>query len=263
MLGNGLIDPHAPGSTRQIESLLRVFGYGVMDETRALASFANRATVVFQGTLQPYKEPAGKAKLNECHLVRLPWPKDLLEGNPDHPITMKVTVSYFIEPNAGSRVWEKNPKYHYPGCLLRFKVKHKDMDPDEFRRRLEVQVQQEEDDQDEESEAEAVASRSLHDPGWALGGRLRGKGGSLIQDLWRGTTGQLAEMGHIAIYPVKGWWATRKFPEGHEHHDCHLRQIRYSLIVSIESEATLPIYTEIEAAMLEIPIPAAEIPGAP
>ena len=61
---------------------------------------------------------------------------------------------------------------------------------------------------------------------------------------------------------VKGWWATRKFPDDHEHHDCHLRQIRYSLLVSIESEANLPIYTEIEAAMLEIPIPA-EIPASP
>jgi hypothetical protein len=259
MLGNGLIDPHAAGSSKQVESLLRVYGFGAVDETRAIASFANHATVIFQDTLQPYKEPAGKAKLNECHLIQLPWPKKLLEGNPDHPVTMKVTLSYFIEPNAGSRVWERNPKYHYPGCLLRFKVKHKDMDPEDFRARLEVQIREDEEDEQEEDEVEAVTRRSLSDPGWALGGRLRGKGGSLIQDVWCGTTGQLAEMGHIAVFPVKGWWATRKFPEEHEHHNCHERQVRYSLIVSIETEAELPIYTEIEAAMIEIPTPAAEI----
>jgi hypothetical protein len=59
-------------------------------------------------------------------------------------------------------------------------------------------------------------------------------------------------MGHIAVYPVKGWWATRKFPEDHEDHNCHERRVRYSLIVSIEAEAPLPIYTEIEAAIVAI-----------
>lgn len=259
MLGNGLIDPHAAGSSKEVESLLRVYGYGAVVEARALTSFENRATVIFQDTLQPYKDPAGKAKLNECHLIKLPWPRELLESNPDHSVTMKVTLSYFIEPNAGSRVWERNPKYHYPGCLLRFKVKHKDMDPDVFRAQLEVQVQEEEDEDPDEDEVAAVTHRSLYDPGWALGGRLRGKGGSLVQDVWNGTTGQLAEMGHVAVFPVKGWWATRKFPEGHEHHNCHERRVRYSLIVSIETEAVLPIYTEIAAAMIEVPTPSAEI----
>lgn len=49
------------------------------------------------------------------------------------------------------------------------------------------------------------------------------------------------------------------FPEDHKHHNCHERQVRYSLIVSIETEAELPIYTEIEAAMIEIPAPSVEV----
>jgi hypothetical protein len=53
-------------------------------------------------------------------------------------------------------------------------------------------------------------------------------------------------MGQVAVFPAKGWWATRKFPEGHEWHNCHKRQIRYSLIVSLESEQELPLYTTIE-----------------
>jgi hypothetical protein len=40
--------------------------------------------------------------------------------------------------------------------------------------------------------------------------------------------GQLAEMGHIGIYPVKGWWAYRHFREGHELYNCHLNQVNYS-----------------------------------
>lgn len=257
MLGNGVVDPHGPGSSSEVESLLRMFGFGAVDDSRALSSFSNKATVIVQDTLRPYREPAGKAKLNECHLLALPWPKDLLEGSPDHPVTMRVTLSYFIEPNPGSRVWERNPKYHYPGCLLRFKVKHKDMGLPEFRAKLEVQ--ETEDEEEEDNEVIAVENRSLHDPGWALGGKLRGKAGSLVQDVWQGTTGQLAEMGHLAVYPVKGWWATRKFPEGHEHHNCHERMTRYSLIVSIETDAALPIYTDILAAIAAIEVPAAGI----
>jgi hypothetical protein len=66
-------------------------------------------------------------------------------------------------------------------------------------------------------------------------------------------------MGHLAVFPVKGWWATRKFPVGHEHHNCHEQHVRYSLIVSIDTEAALPIYTDIEAAIIAIEAPAAEI----
>lgn len=148
----------------------------------------------------------------------------------------------------------EEPSPHLQHLRFRGDPLVQDMDPDEFRAQLERQVQDEEDA--DEDEVAVVTRRSLSDPGWALGGRLRGKGGSLIQDVWRGTTGQLAEMGHVAVFPVKGWWATRKFPEGHEHYNCHEKVVRYSLIVSIETEAVLPIYTKIEAAMIEVPVPA-------
>lgn len=243
----GTVDPHKAGSSAAVERILRRVGFGILNEARALTSLSNQTTVVIEETLQPYREPAGKARLNEAHLHSLPWPKELMESNPDHAVTMRVTLSCFIEPNPGSRVWAKNSKYHYPGCLLRFKVKHKDVALEDFRVGLEAAEQQDE----EELEGE-VRVGPPQDPGWALGSRLRGKSGSLVQDVWKGTTGQLAEMGHLAVYPVKGWWATRKFPEEHEHHNCHQRRVRYSLIFSIETEANLPIYTEIEAAIATI-----------
>lgn len=99
---------------------------------------------------------------------------------------------------------------------------------------------------DEDSEEE-TGGADFFDPGWALGAKLRGKAGSLVQDIWKGTAGQLAEMGQIVVFPVKGWWATRKFPDGHEWHNCHERRIRYSLIVSLEAEQELPLYSTIES----------------
>lgn len=66
-----------------------------------------------------------------------------------------------------------------------------------------------------------------------------------MQDIWQGSAAQLAEMGHIAVFPVKGWWATRKYKEDHEWHQCHLRKQRYSLIISLEADADIPIHSTV------------------
>ena len=232
------LDPHRAGNTNRVEALMRSYGYGMIDEHRALASLQNQTTIVSERSLQPYRGKWNDPKLNECHLVALPWPSATLEENPDHPVTLRVTLSYFIQPNPGSRTWEKSQKYHYASCLLRFRAKHRDMSLDEFRSRL---------DADSDSSHD-----SYQDPGWAVGGTRRGKSGSLVQDLWQGTTGQLAEMGHIGIYPAKGWWAYRHFRTGHELHGCHLSRVHYSLIVSLETTANLPIYSEVAQAIASI-----------
>ncbi len=232
------LDPHRSGNTAAVERLLRSYGYGIVDENRALNSLQNQTTVVLERVMQPYKGEWNDPKLNECHLITLPWPRAALEAQPDHPVTLRVTLSYFIQPNPGSRTWAKSQKYHYAGCLLRFRPKHRDMSPQEFRSRL-----------DAESDS---SGDSYPDPGWALGATRRGKCGSLVQDLWQGTTGQLAEMGHIGVFPAKGWWAYRHFRPGHDLHGSHLNQVRYSLIVSLETEATIPIYTEVAQAITSI-----------
>ena len=93
------------------------------------------------------------------------------------------------------------------------------------------------------------------DSGWALGSKLCGKGGSLVQDIWEGTAADLLAMDRVAIYPVKGWWASRKFPEGDRWNNCHQMPIRYSLIVSIEADQDIPLYTEIEN-LVTVPVEA-------
>ncbi len=232
------IDPYAAGRTEDVERLMRSIGYGVVDESRAIESLRNQATFIIENSLQPYRGAWNDTKLNECHLIALPWPRSKLVENPDLPVTLKVTLSYFIEPNPGTRTWERSQKYHYASCLLRFRPKHKDLTVEQFRDGLDADS--------------PMGGSAPTDPGWAVGGTRRGKSGSLVQDVWRGTTGQLADMGHIGVYPAKGWWAYRNFKPGHELHGCHLKSVNYSLIVSLETEANLPIYTEIEAAIQHI-----------
>lgn len=239
MLDNGQIDPYSAGASSEVQRLLRIYGFGIPNETRALHSFENSATLINEADLQPYAEPAGDAKLNQCNLHQLQWPTEELNKSPDAPVTMRVTLSYYIEPNPGTRMWEKNKKYQYASCLLRFRPKHKDQSIDEFRDFL-IQYTS-----DYEKPEDGTKPKSMNDPGWAVGSQLRGKGGSIVQDIWQGSAAQLAEMGHIAVFPVKGWWATRKYKEDHEWHQCHLRKQRYSLIISLEADADIPIHSTV------------------
>ena len=192
-----------------------------------------------EGEIQPYRGEWDDVKLNECQLVALPWPKELLLANPNQSATLRVTLSYFIEPNPGSRTWEKGQKYHYAGCLLRFQPKHTGMSDDQFQASLDADLPRQ-------------GRAPQTDPGWAVGAMRRGKSGSLVQDVWKGTTDQLATMGHIGVYPAKGWWAYRHFKPGHDLHGSHLKSVKYSLIISLETEANLPIYNEIDAAIQTI-----------
>ncbi|HRQ90814.1 MAG TPA: S8 family serine peptidase, partial [Bacteroidia bacterium] len=232
------IDPHAARNTGRVDRLMRSYGFGVVDERRALACLENQTTVVFESTIQPYTGKWNSPKLNECHLIALPWPKEVLSEHPDDDAILRVTLSYFIEPNPGSRTWEKSQKYHYASCLLRFRPKHRDQSLEDFRSRLDAES--------------STTDEKFSDPGWAVGGTLRGKTGSLVQDIWKGTTGQLAEMGHIGVFPAKGWWAYRTFKPGHELHGRHLRPVPYSLIVSLETKSALPIYSGVAQAIAEI-----------
>jgi hypothetical protein len=245
MLGG--LNPHTPGVSGRMRELLRKVGWGVPNFQRALRSAENQATLICENQLHPYRMEGSKVKTHEWHTHALPWPREILEETGATEVILRVTLSYFIEPNPGSRVQPTRSRFRYPGCALRFEVKNPTETVYGFHKRLNAEIAADEDDLDE--------SESGADNRWALGTKGRRIGGSVHQDVWRGTAADLATMDEIAVIPIKGWWATRKFPEGHECHNCHDRRIRYSLIVSIESEAPLPIYTTIRS-LIEIPIQA-------
>ncbi len=81
-------------------ALLRRFGHGVPTFERAAASARNHLAIVSQAEIQPYRRsPRG---MNECHYYSLPWPRAALEDLGEIDITLKITLSYFVEPNPGS-----------------------------------------------------------------------------------------------------------------------------------------------------------------
>ena len=231
------------GSKRHIQEVMRQYGYGEPNHPRLFGSGESGVTMIIEDSIQPYdpESPKGNASLGYFNLHDLPWPKDVLDQHPDMQLRMKVTLSYFIDPCPGSRSWEKNKKYHYASHLLRFKVKHRDESEETFQKSLQKTITADEDDTELNLEVGSPGADSK----WTIGSQLRGKAGSLVQDIWQGPAAQIAEMGQIAIFPVKGWFASRSFPEGHEFHNCHKIPVRYSLVISIDAEQEIGLYTSI------------------
>ena len=122
----------------------------------------------------------------------------MAHNNPDGSgateVEMRVTLSYFIEPNPAESARGRKSRYASHG--LRFAVKTADEDLPEFRKRI-----------NKAARAEGEVVSSVDDTGWLLGPTLRDRG-SLHSDIWRGPANDLARRGVLAVFPVGGWWKT-------------------------------------------------------
>ena len=226
----------------QLHKRLRVFGYGVPNLDHAVSSNRNHATLVIEDSLQPFDQEIGtdgkkQIKTKDMRLHRLPWPKQVLEQLGGETVRLRVTLSYFIEPSPGRRGWTRKHRYQSHG--LRFDIKRPtDMNDTEFLKRITKAAW----DEDEDSITSAADDRS-----WTVGPNLRCKG-SVHSDVWTGTAAQLAASEAIAIYPVTGWWKERPSLERWN------RTARYSLIISLETDAVqADLYTPI-ASQINVPI---------
>lgn len=207
-----------PGESRSaVRNRLRCFGYGVPDLERALWCAGNEATLIFEGEINPFVKPAGEAvRTREMHLHRLPWPQELLLSLGPADVTMRVTLSYFIEPSPGQRGWTQ--KHRYASHGLRFDVKR----PLETDRAFVDRLSKAEWEDDGPAEGAEETRR------WVIGEQSRTRG-SLHSDAWPGSAADLALCDRLAVFPVKGWWSERPHLQRFE------SKSRYSLIISIEA----------------------------
>lgn len=210
------------------QAVLREVGYGVPDLQRAINSASNDVTLIAQAPIQPFViGESGGPVFNEMHLYELPWPKGELEKIENGIVTMKVTLSYFVEPNLSGRAATRPETYRSFG--LRFAVKRRLETKEQFKRR--VSGRQEKD--------EVV---SQQDGKYWLLGPAAVQAGSLHCDLWRGKAIDLASHDAIGVYPVTGWWKTH--PGQKRFND----KGRYALVVSISAPGhDVDMYSEISA----------------
>ena len=219
---------HGKWSKADHLQLVRRCGFGVPNLELALWNVADSLTMVVQESLHPFKREGSKDPVTrDMHLHSLPWPFDVLESLGETEVEMRVTLSYFIEPNPSQR--GVNSRYRYPSHGLRFDVRRPTETTDDFRSRINLAARDEEEG----------TAHSGNDRLWLLGKQRRHRG-SLHSDIWRGTAADLARRGVIGVYPAAGWWKTRTKLERFD------QSARYSLVVSIRApEVEVDLYTAV------------------
>ena len=226
----------ATSKKKKRAKLIRRYGFGVPDLNHALRSANDALTLVTQAVIHPFSE----GTMREMHLHELPWPKDILEALGQTEVRLRVTLSYFIEPNPSRRGWKKRHRYASHG--LRFELKTPTETVNEFRKRLNKMALDEEDT--------GKPNTGSGTTKWFLGSTARNKG-SIHSDMWTGTAVDLARTGVIGIYPVSGWWKDQPKRDRSEF------GAHYGLVVSIETKAeNIDIWTPVAQ---EVGIPVEEI----
>lgn len=221
------------GGKRARAKLVRRYGFGVPSLERALRSANDALTLVTQASVHPFNE----GKLREMQLHSLPWPQQVLEALGNVRVRLRVTLSYFIEPNPGRLGWKKRHRYASHG--LRFDVMLPTETLQEFSKRLNKMALA------EEEEKPVVSSDSK---AWFLGEQAREKGSIHSDVLLEGTAADLARRGVIGVYPVSGWWKDQPA------RDRSNLGARYALIVSLETDAEgVDIWTPV-AEQIGVPI---------
>jgi hypothetical protein len=216
-------------------AMLRRYGWGVPSEENVLASTLNAVTLITQDQFVPFDGPEHARRLLRLH--QLPWPADALGELGAANVTLKVTLSYFIEPNAARRGWRR--RYAYSSHGLRFDLKAPLESVEQFVGRVNYEAQSEEDGQQRPS------GRPER---WLMGSQQQSLG-SLHQDLWEGSAAELAASGVLAVHPVGGWWKNNS-----QRKDRIDMPVRYALIVSLQTaEQGVDLYTPI-AVEMAVPI---------
>ena len=212
--------------------VLRRYGHGVPTFERAAASARNHLAMISEAEIQPYSRSG--TGMHECHFYSLPWPRAALESLGDQDVTLKITLSYFVEPNPGSSA--AFDPYRYQSFGLRFDLKRRSETVVNFAKRLNKQAW------------EQPKDRPSTDPDgdrWLFGTQSM-SAGSLHSDEWTGPAVNLLSRNFICIKPVGGWWKERAKA------DVRAQKARYSLVLSLRSEDSeidlhTPISTMIEA----------------
>lgn len=183
-------------------------------------------TLIAEREIQPYKYEKSRGQYNEYHLFNLPWPIEALESLEEKSVKLIVTLSYYIEPNPGSRRLATHYSYH--SHQLDFELIKRNESIDEFQ----IRISKPENETKENKPSRTGVS-------WAIGNTISAKG-SIRKDFISTTGREMSERNVLAVYPKNGWYKNlkrqNKFNE----------KVRYSLIVSLETEElNVDLYTPV------------------
>lgn len=230
----------------EIAFLAHIFGYGIPNLETAKYSTSSALTLVMQKqNFQVFLPKLDKngvpddKKISSILMIKLPWPKDILQNDLREKILkLKITLSYFIEPNPSERGYSS--KYAYQSHNLRFDLQRPLESKEDFEKRINGQIKTE-----ETNPNFSDGTTDAHN--WFFGPRFRSHG-SVHKDFLETNGIQLADIEYLAVYSVGGWWKTKKSILPND------TKIRFSLIIGIDAgNIDINLYNEIQN-IINIPI---------
>jgi hypothetical protein len=217
-------------------------GYGVPDVDFARTCAADRATVIIEDTMpnsveveRPRATPPKKkstattqiVKKRQMKVFRMPAQEELLLGEPDRDVELRVTLSYFPEPSKfRSRIEH--------GLDLRWDMQGPQEEDDEFLKRVNDLLR------DRDADGKKIIKTYGESFDWQIGKQRRSRG-TVQSDRWSGKAPMLAGSKLIAVYPVLGWWDRRD--------DMQTKTMPFTLIVTIVAPG---IYTAVRAELAAV-----------
>ena len=220
-----------------LDERLAAFGYGVPDQDFARGCARERATVIVEDEMpNGIREEVPKANATKrpgtkdtetkyrriAKFFRFPIPEDLLLDLGSESVELRVTLSYFPEPNIERR-------RGYNGLDLRWDIQGPQESEEEFRARINLL---------QRGKGYDAKNRPSSFP-WEIGIERRSRG-TVQSDRWRGAATILAGEKLIAVYPALGWWDRRE--------TLRTESMSFSLIATV-CVPGLEIYTPIRAAV--------------
>lgn len=212
--------------------LFQRYGYGIPDMERARRSASNALTLIVQDTIKPYRKSdkvSAEHIHNEMKVFELPWPVEELRKLSNAPVTLRVVLSTFIQPNPSEPA--RGSKFRYASHNLRFKLNRPNEGKQDFIARINKIAEQPDGPIVEEED------------GWIFG-RNRRDVGSIQVDELTCRASDLARRNFLAVHPVAGWWKTRVITNPEE------KSARFALAVEIDAGTTdAHLYAEVQTAI--------------
>jgi hypothetical protein len=189
---------------------------------------------------EPKKEPPKRrgAKPTESKtrrkvkIYRLPIPAELL-SDADLDVELRVTLSYFAEPN----MWGRSL---YRGLDLKWDMQGPQESETEFLQRINALKRP------KGIDGKTVKVNAKKPFPWDVGMQLRSRG-TVQSDRWRGKMSALVGDKLIAVIPVLGWWDQRQ--------PLKTQELPFSLVVSVRGAgvyAAIKPRVEAEAGVVEV-----------
>jgi hypothetical protein len=200
---------------------LRCAGYGVPRRDHAVASTSSRATLIHEGRMAPY---SAEGRLDALHLLRLPLPQDELLALADTPVSLAVTLSYFIEPH-------ETRATQYAGAWLQWDLQRQSESEADFLARI------------NDRDRDPAAPPDTPDPwNWDIGMQARRRG-SVQGDRLEIEAAALAGDLLVGVFPVGGWWKDHLKARGG-------REVPYAIVITLDAgDVDVDLYSLISARL--------------